>query len=292
MFFSQFQGALIGGFYPPFFQNNDSFSLPWQKGYLGIVDALIKHEPLTSDFWKTQSNVITPLIDEPTQLTLMLLPLFVYYHDDLVTLKKQIDTFLSVYSLNSSYRESLYLFASAIAACLRRQDTGLITKLIENHPQFNLSSHLIWLQNRLSDGIPLNQLVQQFSKELDPKLSPFLIALFVVFDTLEMPHLALQRVSQIHVSKESTSLTGVLLGAMGNIEKLSLTLRFNYFKRVNEQQLIPQINTLWQQWTGNLSDDLAYSIATPLIMQPRPSLQLISQQEYLTFPTLLKKEDN
>jgi hypothetical protein len=279
----------MGGFYSPFFQNKASFSLPWQQGYLRVIDALIKDEPLTPDFWQEQLSLITPL--QPSQLTLMLLPLFVYYHDDLLTLRQQIDTFISVYSLSPSYREYLYLFASAIAASLRRQKRELIPQLIENYPQFKLSSYLIWLQNRLLAGIPLNQLIKQFPKELDPKLYPFFVALFAVFDTLEMPHLALLRVSQTPLAMETMGLTSALLGAMGGMKKLPQIWQLNYLKIANEQELIAKINTLWQHWTGNLSDNLAYFIATPLIMQPRSSLRLISQEEYLNFPTLVKKED-
>ncbi|MGK7945906.1 MAG: hypothetical protein AB4058_15695, partial [Microcystaceae cyanobacterium] len=268
MFFSQFQGALMGGLYPPFFQNTSSLSLPWQQGYLVIIDALLKDKISTPNFWQDSASLMTSL--KPTQVNLMLLPLSVYYHDDLLTLKQHLDRFISASSLTPSYRESLYLFASAIAASLRRQDTRLIEQLIQHYPQFNLTSYLIWLKDRLSAGVPINQLIRQFPKELDLELLPFFLTLFAISDTPEMPHLALLRVSQTPLQPQITmGLTGALLGAMGRLEKLPIIWQLRYHKIADQQELIPKLNALWQHWTGNLSDYIADSVATPLVMQPR-----------------------
>ncbi|MGK7947021.1 MAG: hypothetical protein AB4058_21385, partial [Microcystaceae cyanobacterium] len=81
-------------------------------------------------------------------------------------------------------------------------------------------------------------------------------------------------------------LTGALLGAMGRLEKLPRICQLRYHQIADQQELIPKLNALWQHWTGNLSEYIADSVATPLVMQPRSSLRLISQQEYVEFPKL------
>ncbi len=290
-----FQAALIGGLglISPSFSIEQSF---WQKETLIVIETLMAHNRLDLTKCLNKKEILTFLRDKPAQCCLLLLPLIVYFHDDLFTLQQQLDEIIHTYQLSQTTKESLYLWTEAITAALKRKlsPSSLMTQLVANHPYFSLKDALIEVQRGLETGVSVNQLQKSASFPKNRELTSIFLALFSFCATPDALALSLNRLSAMNLSPIALGLTSALGGAYGNIQGMPWTWWVSLEQNKQQSSKLHKINCLWHKWTGKLDYDRNLtpltSIISPLTLQDRPSLRLVSHQEYVKFPRLKDTE--
>jgi hypothetical protein len=226
------------------------------------------------------------------ELAVMTLPLALFFHDSPCRFQEQIQAACQVGQIPAAVMADVLLWGRGIALALREKlrPGYFCEQLLAGEPTSPtlLREQLQQIQPCLARGLPLAQAISRLSRQQPSSggelLSPLAAALYCFSQTPEDFGLCVLRAArsgpQTHLKG---ALAGALAGAYNSFTGLPSHWRLAIQKQPTAQQVTKQTPALFAAWLGHynpqsfiLQSDLA--AASPNVIQPRPSLQIISQQ--------------
>jgi hypothetical protein len=273
---NRFQGCLYGSFFSPQVQDSDAIAVR-DSILTEIINTLGHFGSISPEKWQNLAQT------NPREFPVALIPLALFRHDYLTGFQDE----LAILSENQliSPDDALALFAwGHLLSSIVREKFASKNKVefcfasLQAFTQGTvLEEYLICLKQAIQEGYSLQRVVQTLgSSNLSSAIA---LSLYFFLDTPEHFDLTLKRAALIN-SPWILSFTGALAGAYHGFTGIPLAWRLTQTDTAFSSQ-IPQF---WSQWSGVLSENtLSYStaIASPLVIQTRPNVPLISQSEYV-----------
>jgi hypothetical protein len=280
--FNKFRGAWLGSLMGQKLANyHQPLFLPWSN-------------QTKASFEQEKDNLLDILGDNTAQITsdkliLSLLPAILYYHDDWFTLSAVLTQKIDKLSQSRTEIDNILIWCYVVRLALRGEivSHGLTNQVVIG-TGLKQTPAIKWLkQVELSNvkGFSSIHLIENLSF-MDRWEIP--LSLFCFLNNLADFSLTIQQSLSIEkILKQKTNLTaltGVLSGAYNGWAGISIKWRI----WLQNQDFYPQINfqieKLIKEWLGgeSLSNTqiLSSVISSPKILQLRPDLKIISQQEY------------
>ena len=265
---NRFQGCLYGSF----------LALKVQDSILTeIIDTLGHFGNISLEKWQNLAQT------NAREFPLAVIPLALFRHDYLTGFQNE----LAILSKNQLLRPddalALFCWGHILSVIVREKLPS------KNKVEFCLSSlqavtqgtvweeSLIGIKRAIQEGYSLERVVETLgASEL---LSAIVLSLYFFLDTPEHFDLTLKRAALI---KHPLVLpfTGALAGAYHGFTGIPLAWRLTQ----PEPMFLEPIHQFWGQWSGVLSENALPSstaITSPLVIQARPNVPLISQGEYV-----------
>jgi len=265
---NRFQGCLYGSF----------LALKVQDSILTeIIDTLGHFGNISLEKWQNLAQ------NNSKEFPLAVIPLALFRHDYLTGFQNE----LAILSKNQLLRPddalALFCWGHILSVIVREKIPS------ENKVEFCLASlqafsqgtvleeYLIGIKQAIQEGYSLQRVVQTLgSSNLSSAIA---LSLYFFLDTPEHFDLTLKRASLMNNSLV-LSFTGALAGAYHGFTGIPLAWRLTQ----TETAFSSQIPQFWSQWSGVLSENtlpFSTAIASPLVIQRRPNVPLISQGEYV-----------
>jgi hypothetical protein len=282
--FNRFQGCLYGSILTPQTEDSEAVFFLHSSILLETIDILGYSDSISLEKWQclTQNN--------PREFSLALIPLSLFRHDYLTSLQSELALLSENQLLSPDDALALFCWGHVLSLILREKLPS------KNKVEFCLSSlqafiqgtvlekDLIGIKQAIQKGYSLDRVTQNL--ESSNLSSAIALSLYFFLDTPEQFDLSLKRAALINYPLV-LSFTGALAGAYHGFTGIPLAWRF-----VPTELAFPdRIRQFWGQWSGVLPENtLPFStaiaerhcvIASPLVIQRRPNVPLISQEEYV-----------
>lgn len=291
----RFQGTFIGSLIGANLRHPGK-SNPW---WLSLSQEMMKRLAQTGELSPEDWSVIPPQkfpgsddCDWPHtgELILGTLPLIVFFHDAPSLLGEQLNTLAIKWQLPPEQLEEIMVFSQLIALILpeKLNIKDIIPQLLTEHnlPDSRLSQSLEQVGSFWQRETPLRQVTAHFARQMPLEQSALALAIYCFGRTPEDFSVGVLSASQTH-SSIITALVGALAGAYNSGCGIPPHWHLG-MKTTENRQLIEQtLPQLWAMWTGvnslvNIERYLNLSaVNSPLVMQKRSSVRLISQKEFL-----------
>ena len=261
--------------------------ISWLEINQGIVTKIPLHLE-QSLFWKNLNLNFGEKITV-SELALAVLPIILYYHDDLHQLESLLYQHAKYWRIPLSNLDGILWWSAAISLILREklvpenlwQQLAIICKIFSTSFRENLTS----LQTLFNQGLSIKEITEELYWAVNPSNFPFLLSLYCFSQTPEDFSLALKQAMKVeNRTAELLVLTGFLSGAH-NIG-IGLPVKWDKFcQNRNDHQKICQLGRkIFDLWSGvyfpGNNVNISAIIATPRTLQNRPHLTIISQKEY------------
>jgi hypothetical protein len=306
---SRFQGGLLGSFLGETLVGNSprregAIALeqklpPWNRLGIDLLERLLASGTLSANDWEQMWACLSAASDGKTptnggEVAVVLLPVLFFFHDDLGLLKEQLQHLADIWQLSAQTLEEVLIWAYAIALALREKlaPDRLVAQILTRYrsAQTPLIEQLEQVQTSLERGTSLQQAIALIARQ--GKQAPIAIALYCFACTPEDFRLCLMRATR--TGKQASivaALTGALAGAHNSFSGIPIDWRVVVEKHPTGQKLAREATHLFAVWSGAYRleglDSLKFAAVTsPLVMQPRSSLKIISQGEYSFLDTL------
>jgi len=266
---NRFQGALFASLLA-----RDSVN-PLSRSYVELSEILI-----TSGNFSPTSDILN--CHNTAQLTLFLVPVFVFFHENPTMLKQQLDPLRSCFP----NVDDVLLWGEALGGILaaKYQPATLLKQLLPRYPQTDLAPQLELIESFLRKNAGLCQVVACLNRFNQPCQTALALSLYCFLYTPEAFTLCVKRAGGTgKFAPLTTPLTGALAGSYNSFIAIPVSDRLALRENPQTQQLNQTIQRLFLAWSGvyqpTLGGDLSSeALATPGVIQPRPSLRLISQK--------------
>lgn len=295
---NRFQGSLLGSFLGE--------TLP--------IDSLKRSEPIELEQQLSRQNQLginaialandgTDCLDGKTpansgEIAMAMLSALLFCHDSDSWRQERLEYFVSNWRHSDWALEDVLIWGYAIALALREKipPHQWIERISSRYQtaQTPLIEQLALVRTFLERGTPLQQAIAQMARQVSSKQMAIAIALYCFLSTPDDFRLSLMRAMQAgKEAKAVAALTGALAGAYNSFSGIPIGWRIALGKHPIGQQLLQEATELFAVWSGayrpNSSPLLeSAAVASPLVMQPRPSLKIISQGEYSFLDTFFK----
>lgn len=259
---------------------------PW----LSINQEVVTQIPLFADQSLSWDNLRLKSAELTiSEMALAILPIILYYHDNLSKLELLIYQAAQSWQISLSKIDGILWWSTAIALILREklapenlwQQISITSEIFKNSFQHNLDS----LQNLCDRGLSITEVTEELSLITAPECLPFLLSLYCFYQTPENFVLTIKQANTLkNRVPRILALTGFLSGAYNT--KIGLPIDWRKFSQNGDNyQKADQLGSkVFALWSGvNLSGrniDISAIIATPRTLQNRPGLTIISQKEY------------
>jgi ADP-ribosylglycohydrolase len=232
------------------------------------------------------------------EAALAMLKALLFYHDSESLRQERLAHFVAQGRHSDWVLEDVLIWGSAIALALRGTSAPdcWIEQILSRYQTAQTPSieQLALVRDFLERGTSLQQAIAQMARQIKSKQMAIAIALYCFLSTPDDFRLSLMRAMQ--AGKEATvvaALTGALAGAYNSFSGIPIGWRIALGKHSIGQQRLQEATELFAVWSGayrlNSSPLLeSAAVASPLVMQPRPSLKIISQEEYSFLDTFFK----
>lgn len=280
--FNKFRGAWLGSLMGQKLANyHQPLFLPWSN-------------QTKASFEQEKDNLLDILGNNTAQITLdklilSLLPAILYYHDDWFALSAFLTQKIKQLSQSRTEIDNILIWCYVVRLALRGEivSHGLTEKVVMG-TGLKQTPAIQWLkQVELSSvkGFSSIHLIENLSF-MDRGEIP--LSLFCFLNNFADFSLTIQQSLSIEkILKQKTNLTalsGVLSGAFNGWTGISTNWRIWLQDQDFYLQINCQIEKLFQEWLGSesLSHNNSFSsvISSPKILQLRPDLKIVSQQEY------------
>ncbi len=277
---SRFQGGLMGSFLGDSLRNRyggiekEPFS-DWQQ--VGICGLLSLSEQGKLDLVDWQQRVGKPELERKgsiSEVAIALLPVILFFHDSRNFLTETILAANQLWLSPDANPQEILLWSEIMLFALTGKSSPQ-TWLTQNSPQRLPQTEL---EDQISQGKELLNHFAPIERVLATITHPLAFAVYCFNCIPEDFRLCLQRANR-HRDPEAANLAGAIAGTYNALAGIPLDWRFHYSH--------PEINLahrLFNTWSGvyqpkgNNLEKIA--IASPGTIQPRSSLQIISQREY------------
>jgi hypothetical protein len=269
----------------------------WLSPRNTMAEALIEHKGLAAESILNIDRNQLKNCGHSDRASLLLLPLIIFCADN-IRLFKDIVTHDNLYLLKSAEAmEDVLIWGYAISLALKEKLGGkdldassLIEQVLMGVGVNNTSliKKLEIVQKAWRCGSSFNELSEKLSSFGDRSQTAIALSFYCFASTPEDFAIAVKRAANTrNVALTTAALTGALSGAYNSLT--GIPLYWNIFG--NENQVYREVMTtakeLFDTWSGiyapqnhHISDDSVFSaVASPLIIQTRSSLKIISQTE-------------
>lgn len=305
---SRFQGALLGSFLGEALVSHSLASVKlsvWSEIGIDLMESAIASGTLSPNDWERIYNpyqrvLISKSAFNSGAIATAVLPVLLLFHENPNALREQLQYLGELIELSNETKEDVLIWGYAIALALREKldADDAIAQILSRYPngQSPLIQQLKQVRVFLQQGIPLKQAVAQITRTDKSQQSTMALA-FYCADNWEDFRLCLMRA--MHSGKQAslvTALSGALVGAYNSFSAIPIQWRVAISQNSTGQQLLQQATQMVAIWSGvyeiEKADFLSYeAVSSPQVIQPRSSLKIISQGEYLSNPTLSIVDD-
>jgi ADP-ribosylglycohydrolase len=306
---SRFQGALLGSFLGEALVSHSltrvKFSI-WSEIGIDLMESAIASGTLSPKDWENIYNRYQRALSSKNAsnsgaIAAAILPVLLLFHENPNALQEQLQSLGELMGLSNETKEDVLIWGYAIALALREKldICGAISQILSRYP--NSQSPIIQELNQirvfLQQNIPLKQAISQITCTDKSQPSPIVLAFYCTSGNWEDFSLCLMRA--MHSGKQAslvTALTGALAGAYNSFSAIPIQWRVAISRSSTSQQLLKQTTQIAAIWSGvccpnNADYIVSEAVSSPQVIQPRSSLKIISQGEYLSDPTLTIVDD-
>jgi hypothetical protein len=273
---NRFQGCLYGSFLTPQIQDSEAIAA---RDYIltEIINALGHFGSISPEKWQNLAQT------NPREFPLAVIPLALFRHDYLTGFQNELAILSDNQLINPDDALTLFAWGYGLSLIVREKFAS------KNKVEFCFASlqtftqrtvweeSLIGIKQAIQEGYSLDRVTQTLgSSDLSSAIA---LSLYFFLDTPEHFDLTLKRASLMNNSLV-LSFTGALAGAYHGFTGIPLAWRLTQ----TETAFSSQIPQFWSQWSGVLSENtlpFSTAIASPLVIQRRPNVPLISQGEYV-----------
>jgi len=275
---NRFQGCLYGSFLTPQIQDSDAIAV--RNSILTEIINTLGHSGNIA-LEKCQNLAQT----NPREFPVALIPTALFRHDYLTSFQDELAILSENQLISPDDALALLGWGQVLSLIVRekfpsknKNKVEVCLSSLQTFTQGTVGEEsLIGIKRAIQEGYSLERVVETLgTSEL---LSAIALSLYFFLDTPEHFDLTLKRAALI---KHPLVLpfTGALAGAYHGFTGIPLAWRLTQ----PEPMFLEPIHQFWGQWSGVLSDNALPSstaIASPLIIQARPNVPLISQGEYV-----------
>ncbi len=300
---NHFQGTFVGSLIGANLGNPLKPSLWWLSLSQAIIKKLAQTGEISSEDWLAIASDESCFPEDSQvpntgELILGTLPLMVFFHDAPSLLWEQLQGLVVQWQLPPDTLEEMMIWGELLTLIFR--ETVKVQEIISQLLTYDCSSDsslresLKQIESFVQLETPLRQVINHFARHNPPEHSAIPLAVYCFSSTPEDFSLGVLRAFQTN-SPVITALVGALAGAynscLGIPSHWQIALR-----NIENSQLINQtIPTLWTMWIGSNTlgktklDGNMTAVNSPLVMQKRSSVTLISQKEYLRLTPLFDR---
>lgn len=274
---NRFQGAIAGCLFSQTSQENSLCV------YSQISDALITSSELAEKQWQQIRQYCGGKTASSTELALLLLPMFLFFHENLGLLKQQLEPARGF----CPDVDDVFVWGSAMAWVIKDklQPPMLLEQLRRDHSQVNsnILPQLKLVQMFLSENAGLKQVVDKLARHGSVEQTALALSLYCFFYTREDFSVSVNRAIKTGFSVPVVaSLTAALAGGYNSYIGIPIFWRLTTEESIAYQNLYGRIERLFFAWCGVYQPNLLAvsskeAIASFGIIQPRSSFELISQ---------------
>ncbi|GAB4528959.1 MAG: hypothetical protein Tsb0014_10570 [Pleurocapsa sp.] len=259
----------------------------WLKHRESAAFSLIETQNLPPEVF----NSLAPeeYVGRSDRAILLLLPLIIFYADDLPLFKQTVFQSNSYLNLQVENIEDILVWVYTVTLALREKlkINRLIEQIVSGVEigQTSLIEKLKVVQNGLRQSKPLNKVVKELSGLGNPSQVAIALSLYCFASTPENFELAVRRAIQTKYQIQTTAaLTGALAGTYNSLTGIPLNWRtYGNCNRAYRQAMFVATE-LFKTWSGICSPPnnnfRPSTAAFPRTIQPRSTLNIISQAEY------------
>ncbi|MGK7898428.1 MAG: hypothetical protein AB4372_33640 [Xenococcus sp. (in: cyanobacteria)] len=224
-----------------------------------------------------------------SELALVILPLILYYHDNLPQLELVLYRSAQHWQIPDSHLDGILWWSIAVALILREKlnPEDLLHQLTATSKilRHSLPQDLVSLQKIFDRGLTIIEATAKLSLSTHPHTLPFILSLYCFYQTPEDFRLTIKQAMKVkYVNANLLALTGFLSGVYNS--KIGLPSTWEKFCQNRDNypkiwQLGARILALWSGVYDPGNDvNITAIIATPRTLQNRSHLKIISQKEY------------
>mgnify|MGYP006266887397 CR=1 FL=1 len=295
---SRFQGGLVGSqigeILANYYQGRGESLSPWSQMGIFTTEQLIRSGKLTDKDWERiekRREGFQDLKDSASssQTALASLPLAVFFHESHHLLTEKLRQAADLWQHPADPWEDVLLWGYAIALALKEklEPQRFIAQLLADlaTPRTPLVQQLEQVQGFLARGTGLEQVVAQLSRQYPPSRTAIALAFYCFGHAPEDFRLCVTRAARCGCQPEITAaLTGALAGVHNSLSGIPARWRLASFRHPRANNCYQKAKSLFAVWSGvydlNQAElPLSAAIASAGAIQPRPSLQIISQKE-------------
>lgn len=223
------------------------------------------------------------------RLTVLLLPLLLFYFDNQNLLRQIVTQNNPWYSISPEALEDVLTWGNTIALVFREKiEVKHLIKQIKlsiKAKNTNLSKKLIIVEEALITGKSLTKVIKDLSSLEKHHQIPLALSLYCFGSTPEDFSLAVSLAARTGKWALTTAaLTGAIAGSYNGLTGIPINWRMWGYQNREYQQAMKQVNKLYNDWSGvynlSLDNDDFRVVAVPQTIQPRPQLKIISQGEF------------
>lgn len=265
----RFRGALFGSLLV-----HDS-KKPLSRSYVELSETLI-----TTGKFSPTPDILD--CNNTAQLALSLLPVFLFFHENLTLLKQELEPLRTVFP----NLDEVLLWGEAMSGIVaeKYQPDTLLEQILPHYPHTELAQQLELIQSFLRKNAGLCQVVSCLNRFNQPIPTALALSLYCFVYTPDAFPLCVNRAGNTgKFAPLTTPLTAALAGSYNSFIAIPVSERLALKKNPQSQQLHETIQQLFLAWSGvyqpTLGTHLSFeALASPGVIQPRPSLRVISQK--------------
>ena len=224
-----------------------------------------------------------------SELALILVPLILYYHDNLPQLEFFLAQNAQYWQIPTSDLAGIIWWSTAVSLTLRDKlnPEDLLSQLTfaAQRLDYSFGQDLVRLQSLFTKLLSVTEVAEELLLLANPQDLPFLLSLYCFYQTPENFALTLQQARRVQdLTCNLLALTGFLSGAYNS--RIGLPVDWEKFwQNEDSYQKIWQLGrknfALWSGVCDRGNDvNMTAIVATPRSLQNRVQLKIISQTEY------------
>ena len=273
---NRFQGCLYGSFLSPQIQDSDAIAAR-DSILTEIINTLGHSGNIALEKWQNLAQT------NPREFPVALIPLALFRHDYLTGFQDELGILSENQLISPDDALALFAWGHLLSSIVREKfpSKNKVEVCLASLQAFTqgtvLEEYLIGIKHAIQEGYSLERVVQTLGSS--DFSSAIALSLYFFLDTPEQFDLSIKRAALINYPL-LLPFTGALSGAYHGFTGIPLAWRLTR----TEPAFSSQIPQFWSQWSGVLSENTlscSIAIASPLVIQRRPNVPLISQGEYV-----------
>ena len=273
---NRFQGCLYGSFLSPQIQDSDAIAVR-NSILTEIINTLGHSGNISLEKWQDLAQT------NSREFPVAFIPTALFRHDYLMGFQDELGILSENQLISPDDALALLGWGQVLSLIVREKFPS------KNKVEACLSSlqavtqgtvweeSLIGIKRAIQEGYSLERVVETLG--VSELLSAIALSLYFFLDTPEHFDLTLKRATLMN-SPWVLSFTGALAGAYHGFTRIPLAWRLTQ----TDLTFSERICQFWNQWSGVFSENtlpFSTAISSPLVIQPRPNVPLISHGEYV-----------
>ena len=276
---NRFQGCLYGSILAPKTEDSEGVIVSHTSVLLEMIEILGHSNSISPQKWQNLSQT------NPREFPVALIPVALFRHDYLTSFQDELAILSENQLITPDDALALLSWGQVLSSIVRekfpsnnKNTVEVCLSSLQAVTQGTVGEEsLIGIKRAIQEGYSLERVVETLgASEL---LSAIVLSLYFFLDTPEHFDLTLKRAALMN-SPWILSFTGALAGVYHGFTGIPLAWRLTQTDLIFSER----IRQFWNQWSGVLSENalpFSTAIASPLVIQPRPNVPLISQGEYV-----------